>query len=951
MVSISPAKSAANGASYFDKDSYYAHEDETSQWYGKGAEELGLNGSVNRDDFEKVLNGISPEGDVLSKNSGDEDRRAYFDVTFSAPKSVSVMSYIDPRIEEAHNRAVEKSMKEMEDNYAHTRKMEDGEFSTVKSDNLCMARFNHYESRELDPQLHSHVVTMNLTKGEDGSWRSIESGDLFKNQTYLGQYYRNEMAKELKGLGYEIEVTDRNKGFYELKGVDRQIIDEFSTRRKQIEESREKYENYNVSEAKKMEYACLDSRRPKTEAKIDEIRQDVEKRLEQYGHSLESLKTNSLDQAKERKEQHYNSEKCVSMAVEEVTDKQSGFRKEEVLSHAMKAGIGNYTADELKQELSKKTDIEELGSKSDYAGKTKTAEITYYTTEETRKAEERIIERAEAGRGQSNVAVSEEKVKEHIDSVSQDKKLTKGQEEAVRMVCTTEDKISLIQGDAGSGKSYACDHIREVMEKEGYSVRGFAPTGKACEELSSKAHIETKTVDSFLESAEYGKTGVGKKEVWMLDEAGMMGSKKLEKFLQEAEKHEAKVVLIGDTKQFQAVEQGKIFSDLQKHSGCAKVEMTEVKRQTTEHAQEIVKALKDRDFEKAFNTLEDQKAFKEVADRGERNKQVAEEYIADRSNGLNPVVLTSTNADKNDINKEIRQRLEKEGAVESGKEYKTFQKAELNAVSRNFAESYKEGQQVVLKKDCEEIKRGTQATVIEKNADENKIKLRYFDKQSQSYQEKSVDCRKHSGKMNVYDVVEKKFGAGDQVMFQKNDKNVGVKNGQTGTIKDIDENGTATVGIGNPRKAEYREVTMNLDNKGDKAYTYVDHSYCQTSHKSQGSTYDKCIASYDVSKHKTNFNEAYVAATRQEQDVSVYTNDKKAFKEQVQIEQNKISTLDPVFKKFEGKMQENRQEATKETLEKVQPSKADKADSKEQQPQQKTIEQNKGKERDHGLSL
>jgi conjugative relaxase-like TrwC/TraI family protein len=196
MVSISPAKSAANGASYFDKDSYYAHEEETSQWYGKGAEELGLNGSVNRDDFEKVLNGISPDGEVLSKNSGDDDRRAYFDVTFSAPKSVSVMSYIDPRIEDAHNRAVEKAMKEIEDNYAHTRKMEDGEFSTVKSDNLCMARFNHYESRELDPQLHSHVVMMNLTKGEDGSWRSIESGDLFKNQTYLGQYYRNEMAKE-----------------------------------------------------------------------------------------------------------------------------------------------------------------------------------------------------------------------------------------------------------------------------------------------------------------------------------------------------------------------------------------------------------------------------------------------------------------------------------------------------------------------------------------------------------------------------------------------------------------------------------------------------------------------------------------------------------------------------------------------------------------------------------
>jgi conjugative relaxase-like TrwC/TraI family protein len=950
VVSISPAKSASNGASYFDKDSYYSHDEDTSQWYGKGAEALGLEGAVKKDDFEKVLNGVSPEGDVLSKNTGDEDRRAYFDITLSAPKSVSLMSYIDYRIEEAHNRAVEKTIKEIEDNYSHTRMMKDGEFKTVKSDNLCMSRFNHFESRELDPQLHSHVVVMNLTKGEDGIWRSIETGDLYKNQLYLGQLYRNEMAKELKGLGYDIEVTDRNKGLYELKGVNKEIVDEFSTRRKQIEESREKYENYNVSEAKKMEYACLDSRRPKADAKIEEIRQDVEKRLEQYGYSLESLKTKSLEHAKEQREPHFDKEKCISMAVDEVTDKQSGFRREEVLSHAMKAGIGNYTADELKQELTKNTGLEELGSKSNYVGKTKTAEVTYYTTEDIRKTEQRIIERAEAGRGQSKVAVSEEKVKEHIDSVPEGKKLTEGQENAVQMVCTTHDKISLIQGDAGAGKSYACDHIRQIMEREGHTVRGFAPTGKASEELS-KAGVETKTVDSFLESAQLGRTGVGKGEVWLVDEASMMGSKKLEKFLQEAEKHEAKVVLIGDTKQFQAVEQGKIFADLQKHALCEKVEITEVKRQKTEHAQELVKALKERDFEKVFNTLEEQKAFKEIADRGDRNKQVAEEYVSDRSKGLNPVVLTSTNADKNDINREIRKRLEKEGVVDSGKEYKTFQKADLNAVSRNFAETYKEGQQVVLKKDCEEMRKGTQATIIEKNTEENNIKLRYFDKESKAYKEKSVDCREHSGKMEVYDVVEKKIGVGDKVMFQKNDNNVGVKNGQTGTIKNIDEKGTATVGIGDPKKNNYREVTLNLDNKGDKAYTYVDHAYCQTSHKSQGSTYDKCIASYDVSKHKTNFNEAYVAATRQEQDVTVYTNDKKAFKEQVQLEQNKISTLDPVFKRFEDKLQENRQEVMKETLEKIQSSKADMTDSKERQTQQKAAEQNKGKEQDYGLSL
>jgi ATP-dependent exoDNAse (exonuclease V) alpha subunit len=188
-------------------------------------------------------------------------------------------------------------------------------------------------------------------------------------------------------------------------------------------------------------------------------------------------------------------------------------------------------------------------------------------------------------------------------------------------------------------------------------------------------------------------------------------------------------------------------------------------------------------------------------------------------------------------------------------------------------------------------------------------------------------------------------------MFQKNDNNVGVKNGQTGTIKSINEQGSAIVGVGEERKKSYKEVSLNLKNKGDSAYTYCDHAYCQTSHKSQGSTYDKCIAAYDVGTHKTNFNEMYVAGTRQQQDITIYTTDKKAFKEQVKLEQSKLSTLDPVFRKFEAKMLKNRQDITRETQEKSQLLKADIAEPIEHPAPQKADEKNKGKEREYGLSL
>ena len=966
MVSISGFKTASHGASYFEKDSYYQHGQRKSSWYGTGSNELGLSGIVHEEDFSKVLNGFDTHSKPLVKNAGKEDllneegkcikkgHRAYIDVTFSAPKSVSIMSYIDPRIEEAHNRAVEKTIGELERNYSHTRVFIDSESETIKTNNLCMARFNHYESRELDPQLHSHVVVMNLTQGADGKWRSLETGDLYKNQLYLGQCYRNEMAKELRNLGYEIDVENRNKGLYEIKGVSTEICAEFSTRRKQVEASRPKYENYNVPEAKKMEYACLDSRKEKTDSSIEAIREDVEQRLEKYGQSLESLKTKSLEQMKEKNAPLFSKEECLALALEEVTDKQSGFRREEVISHAMKAGLGYYTAEEFTRDFEKHRSVQQLGAQMQSSGRTKSGEVTFYTTDDILKTEAGIITWAQSGRGKSGIAVSGEKVQSHVESLEEGKKLTQGQQDAVSMICTTKDRLSIVQGDAGAGKSYACDHVRQIMEKEGITVKGFAPTGKASKELS-KAGIETMTVDSYLESSKFGKTWDGKGEVWLVDEAGMIGSRKLERFLTEAEKHEAKVVLIGDTKQFLSIEQGKIFADLQQHAGVSKAEVVEIKRQETQHAREIVKAIKDRDFEKAYETLERRGAFREIENREERNRQVVDEYLTDRKAGVYSVILTSTNADRSDINKQVRERLKSGGEVDSGKEYRTFQKADLNAVSRNFSTSYHEGQAIIFKNDCEAIKRGTQAAVVRTDEEKNTITVKYFDRESKSNKEAVVDCREHCAKMQVYDVVEKNFGVGDRVMFQKNDKAVDVKNGQTGVVKSIDEEGNAAIDIGKSGIVE-----CNLNNRGDRAYTYLDHAYCITSHKSQGSTYDKCIAVYDVSNHKTNFNEFYVAATRQREDVSIYTNSKEKFKEQAQEEQDKISTLDPVFRKFERRLEENREEVARETKGKVEALKdvdlleetqPEKAQQRKREPPPWMQEKPKEKERDYGMDL
>ena len=133
------------------------------------------------------------------------------------------------------------------------------------------------------------------------------------------------------------------------------------------------------------------------------------------------------------------------MAIEEVTDKQSGFRKEEVLAHAMKAGLGQHGAEELKAAFEARRDLYVLGTKTQYAGRTQASEATFYSTEGIRKTEMGVVEWAKEGRGTCGIAVSEEKVKEHLEKIAHQEKpitLSKGQREALEMICTTKDRLS-----------------------------------------------------------------------------------------------------------------------------------------------------------------------------------------------------------------------------------------------------------------------------------------------------------------------------------------------------------------------------------------------------------------------------------------------------------------------------------------------------------------------------
>lgn len=912
MVTVSLSKSAEDGSSYFGSDDgYYVAPPKSTKWYGRGADKLGLIGEVYKRDLDVLLTGYSPQtNEKLVKNADAEDifdedgklvkrgRVAYIDVHAAVPKSASILGVIDPKIEQAHNRAIEKLIALLEADYSYTRREdeESGVIETVKSDNLTIAKINHYESRDLDPQLHSHLVLMNLTQGEDKKWRSINAAKIYIDQKYLGQIYRSELAKGLKGIGYEIDVTDPVDGLFEIKGVDPEIIEKYSKRRVAIEEKLEEYEAHGIYEnlpgREKSQKACLATRKRKQGIKPEEMRKKLDTELGEIGQSLEAIQRNALRYgATAPAEPPRSAEQCIRDAINDIMDKQAVTTEKAVINLALKGCMGYYTAAQLADVLRKQPDWEVLGLKDNDG-----FPAIYYTTTETRRAEQAVIGYAMRDRGHYGRAISADKMDEHAARiVGEGTNLSTGQSNAVRMICTARDRISIVQGDAGAGKTFAMETVRDILAKAGITVRGFAPTGKASDELN-KAGVPAMTIHSYLKSpAAQAEAGEG--EVWLVDEAGMLGSRRLDAFLEKASEKNARVILIGDDKQFQSVEQGKIFQSLQDLRGIVqKAEITEVKRQKTEHAKTIVAAVKDKDFDTVFDTLDRHNGLIEITDPTERNEYIVNELVKDIANGVESVALTANNDDKDRINGKTREKLAEIGIVNMGTPFDTYQKRDLNNIAKTFGQAYDTDapnkQAIITRRDCGDIPRGTLAAITEVDTDNDTIKVSYYDKKAKRDAEYTIELRKHATKFDVYDMRKKYFGAGDSVIFTKNDKAVGVCNGQTGTIQEIDGDGNAKIKVGK------KTIECNLRNRGDKSYAYVDYAYCLTSHKSQGSTYDRIIVNADVSGQKTSYNAFYVQMTRARYDMAVVTNDKAKLAKQATVRENKASTLDAVFNDF-----------------------------------------------------
>jgi Ti-type conjugative transfer relaxase TraA len=659
MMSIS-ARSAGGAVDYYlhlaednhrggSREDYYSREGE-GHWFGQGAEVLGLSGEVQEKDFARLAAGYSPDGTALVQNAGDHDRRAGWDLTFSAPKSVSVVwavgdDAIRQKIEVAHREAVQKALDFVQDRAAYSRRGQGG--TAQEKSHLVGARFDHYTSRELDPQLHSHCFVFNSAQRQDGSWGTLESKHFYDWQKASGAVYRCELADQLRQLGFEVE---RDGQSFRLVEVPKGVELEFSQRRQQIErELRER----GTSGAKAAEAANLNSRKAK------EIRDPNELRAE--WHERAQALEFQIAPPRERAAEPLSAPSAADVLAA-ATEHKAVLREQDIYTHALQAAQCAHGADAaLKYVDAVKSEAVTLGG----------SKGVRYSTVELVKIEREILNQAKARAGEIRYRLDRATVEKAIADFEQRRgfKLSAEQRAAVEHLTAETGGVKVLVGDAGTGKSTALEAVKNAYEAEGFKVLGCAPSGKAAAELQAGTGIDSRTAHRLLNDVARGREKIDSKTVIVLDEAAMVDSRLMHRLSTVTHASGAKLIEVGDQKQIQPVGPGAHFKHQAEALGHAR--LTEVHRQREEWRRESVKQMSQGDAAKAMQTYCERGLVEVKATHRQAVSACAKEYMSAREqHGERGVaMMASTNKVVNDLNRAARDELKRAGELQNSRDY------------------------------------------------------------------------------------------------------------------------------------------------------------------------------------------------------------------------------------------------------------------------------------------
>lgn len=771
--------SGGQGSYYVElaREDYYLEGGEPpGLWWGRGAEQLGLQGEVAREQLSQLFEGRRPDGAgelVQVRHFADgRTRQPGWDLTFSAPKTVSVVwsqasAELRADIQKAHLKAVRQALRYLETEAGFSRRGHGG--TELSRAGLIAALFEHGTSRAADPQLHTHALVLNAAvRLDDGTFGTLRSRDLYIHKMAAGVFYRAALAGELRKLGFELELSEKA---FEIRGIPKSVVEFFSKRRVEI---RAAMSAAGASGAKAAEAFTLATRKVKEHVARGELFEQWCGHGERLGFKLEGLERGAKELGAMESVRELRMR--IGRAVKELNESKSYFTERDVLRAVLEKGQHRGFDVEVVQAcvaaaLKNPATMLELPLDGPYAR---------YTTREMYALEERLLAIAGRLRAREGRIVPATTVASVLTSKA---KLNPEQCDVVRVATRGNGSLQLIEGMAGTGKTTVLNAAREAWEKEGLKPIGCALSGKAKGELSSAAGIPSMTIakllfelgksdqkppaesqsgGSYLDQAKRAARAntrwqqptikLSADSVLVVDEAGMVGTRMLTRLFDYVERAGARIVLVGDPRQLQPIEAGGPFQGLIDRFGATR--LTHIVRQEQEWMRSAVYDFANGDARAALTRFLEHDRLMLSRTHESAIQSLVACWGEQRTKNLSEtLIVAGTNQDVVRLN-----QLAQQGRVRAGE------------------------------------------------LDENKFA----------------------------EVGSTRFLVGDRLLLTRNNARLGVFNGDFGTVLGVTRRGAIKVEL--DRQERGRSALAELD---PDAYPHIQLGYASTTHKAQGATVDK----------------------------------------------------------------------------------------------------------------
>lgn len=821
---------AAGAKAYYQASDYYATS--RGDWLGRGAEMLGLQGEARKEDFFALCDNLDPRTGLPLTTYTRDGRRVGIDLNFNSTKSVGIVRELsgennqgDDRVEAAHREAVAYAMRYVEAEM-RGRVRVGGKDEDRLTGNMVAMRVTHRDTRISgedampDMSLHDHVVVFNATYDRaEQKWKAAQIGQIKHDAPYYEAIYHNRLASNLRELGYGI----RRKGkAFEVAGVSEELVKKFSRRRAYIDKVAEKL---GISSAAGRDTLGASTRLAKTKEVADDLN-------EYWVSRLTELERRALTQLIGRQPYVSNERESVEFAIGHMFERSSVVDERRLYEAAIRHGIGSVTPEGVQAEAKRQGVLVRNGEA---------------TTRQVLAEERRVIDFAREGRGTcrpfsesllSATGWAARKTDPALDDLSSDQRAT------VLHIQRSRDRVVMVEGDAGTGKTETMQVTIPGIDRPGVFL---APSASASRDtLRRKGFLNADTVAMFLTNEKFRNQA--RDGYIYIDEAPLSGLSDIAAVFRHAEALNARVILQGDRKQHKSVQRGNLFEILDEFAGLPIGRLTKNWRQQHEGYKRAMNLIAKGKHVDGFDKLSELGWVNQVDHVGDGNKMIVDDYMAalatkkpGQLDSDRVLVVAPTHAEGEEITAEIRTRLKERGIIsKDDKVFETLVPLHWTAAERGDLERYDGTEIMQFHRNSGTFRAGQRIKVTDWNPGQ------------------SFKSPKHFA---VYAHGSLRLGKGDTVRITANGIEKSGKhklnNGSTYTVAGFTKAG---------------DIQLQNGWVVARDFGHLAHGYVATSHASQGKTVDRVlIAMGSESRPAINAEQFYVSVSRGREKAAIYT--------------------------------------------------------------------------------